>query len=305
MSRLLIDLFFVSMAATLSCAGYLLLRVFSSDRSRASMQRLLEVSKPNDPSGSLLAAPQPLPPLLARQVHWLHVHLRMQATELARQRLAHAGYRSLLACETYQVSRAFGPILGMFAALLLPGHYLPGAIILGSLAYLVPDLALRYRTYVYRKKIHESLPDVIDLLVICVDAGLGVDQGLLRVSQELGLRHPEVTAELLQVSREQRAGKPRIEAWSDFGVRAGSSDLQSFTSMLTQTERFGTPIARALGTFGDTMRQKRKHQVEEQAAKTTVKIIFPLVLCIFPSIFLVILGPAVLTLMRGIFTVAR
>jgi tight adherence protein C len=150
-----------------------------------------------------------------------------------------------------------------------------------------------------REKIRKSIPDAIDLLVICVDAGLGIDQALLRVGQELGISHPQITEELLQINREQRAGKPRIQAWADMAARSQLPDIDGFANMLLQTERFGTPIARALSTFADTIRLKRRQLAEEMAAKTTVKIIFPLVLFIFPSMFIVLLGPAVLTILRG------
>jgi tight adherence protein C len=128
---------------------------------------------------------------------------------------------------------------------------------------------------------------------------LGLDQALLRVAQELELSHPEITAELLQINREQRAGKPRIEAWQDLTKRVEVPDLIAFVNMLIQTERFGTPIAKALSNFADGLRLKRRQAAEEMAAKTTVKIIFPLVLFIFPSLFIVLLGPAALTISRG------
>jgi tight adherence protein C len=171
--------------------------------------------------------------------------------------------------------------------------------------YLAPSLALTQLVKRRRGKIRRSVPDVVDLLVICVDAGLGIDQALLRVSQELGVSHPQITEELLQINREQRAGKPRIQAWADLAERSEVVEIDAFAAMLLQTERFGTPIARALSSFGDDIRQKRRQLAEELAAKTTVKIIFPLVLCIFPSMFLVLLGPAVLAIMRGMVTMGQ
>jgi tight adherence protein C len=151
-----------------------------------------------------------------------------------------------------------------------------------------------------REKIRLGIPDAIDLLVICVDAGLGMDQAMLRVGQELGTSHPEIYEEFLQISREQRAGKLRIEAWRAMAERSRLPEMDAFVNMLMQTERFGTPIARALSNFGDTIRQKRRQLAEEMAAKTTVKIIFPLVLCIFPSMFIVLLGPAGIAISRGL-----
>jgi tight adherence protein C len=140
----------------------------------------------------------------------------------------------------------------------------------------------------------------VDLLVICVDAGLGLDQAMLRVGQELANSHPEINEEFLQINREQRAGKPRLDAWRSMAIRTNLPDIEAFVNMLVQTERFGTPIARALSTFADGMRQKRRQLAEEKAAKTTVKIIFPLVLFIFPCMFIVLLGPAIISMMRNL-----
>jgi tight adherence protein C len=170
---------------------------------------------------------------------------------------------------------------------------------LPAIGFIAPNVGLTRLIARRREKIRRSIPDTIDLLVICVDAGLGIDQALLRVGQELGPSHPEITEELLQINREQRAGKPRVEAWEDMARRSALDEINAFAAMLMQTERFGTPVARALSTFADTIRMKRRQLAEEAAAKTTVKIIFPLVLFIFPSLFLVLLGPAVLSIVRG------
>jgi tight adherence protein C len=178
-------------------------------------------------------------------------------------------------------------------------------IALPAAAFIAPNIVLTRLVKRRREKIRKSIPDAIDLLVICVDAGLGIDQALLRVGEELGISHPQITEELLQINREQRAGKPRIQAWADMALRSQLGDIDSFASMLLQTERFGTPIARALSVFADNIRVKRRQLAEQMAAKTTVKIIFPLVFFIFPSIFIVLLGPAVLNIMRGMATMGQ
>jgi tight adherence protein C len=125
---------------------------------------------------------------------------------------------------------------------------------------------------------------------------------MLRVGQELGTSHPEIYEEFMQINREQRAGKLRLEAWQAMAERSQLQEIDGFVNMLMQNERFGTPIARALSTFGDNLRQKRRQHAEELAAKTTVKIIFPLVLFIFPSMFIVLLGPAGINIARGLAT---
>ena len=145
-----------------------------------------------------------------------------------------------------------------------------------------------------------GLPDALDLMVVCVDAGLGLDQALLRTGQELGASHPVIAEEFLLINLEQRAGKPRINAWRDMSDRTQLETVRGFATMLAQSDRFGTPISGALSTFADDLRKKRSQQAQEMAAKTTVKLMFPLVLFIFPSMFIVLLGPAALTISRNL-----
>jgi len=134
--------------------------------------------------------------------------------------------------------------------------------------------------------------------VICVDAGLGLDQALLRIGQEIAVSHPELHEEFMQINLEQRAGKPRIDAWQSVADRTKLPEFASLVTMLTQTDRFGTPIVRALSRFAEEIRTRRRQRAEEAAAKTKIKILFPLVLFIFPCIFIVLIGPAILQLMR-------
>jgi tight adherence protein C len=171
-------------------------------------------------------------------------------------------------------------------------------IALMGLAYLAPDMWVQHRARVRREHVRLGLPDALDLMVVCVDAGLGIDQALLRAGQELALSQPEISQEFNQINFEQRAGKPRIDAWQSMADRTGVDTVKSFVHMLAQTDRFGTPLVRALRVFADGVRQKRRQQAEELAAKTTIKLIFPLVLFIFPSIFIVMLGPAILLISK-------
>jgi tight adherence protein C len=205
----------------------------------------------------------------------------------------------MLSTDVYTTSRIVLPLFALLAGFFIPFDRWFWMIALPAGAFIAPNIALTRLIKRRRGKIRRSIPDAVDLLVICVDAGLGIDQALLRVGQELGNSHPQITEELLQINREQRAGKPRIQAWTDMAARSELPEIDAFAGMLVQTERFGTPIARALSAFGDNIRLKRRQLAEEKAAKTTVKIIFPLVLFIFPSMFLVLLGPAVLSIMRG------
>jgi tight adherence protein C len=147
-----------------------------------------------------------------------------------------------------------------------------------------------------QKKIQKGIPDAIDLLVICVEAGLGLDQALLRIGQEIVLSYPELNDEFNQVNLEQRAGKPRLDAWQGLADRTKLEEFTSLVTMLQQTDRFGTPIVRALSRYSEEIRTARRQRAEEAAAKTKIKILFPLVFFIFPCLFIVLLAPAILTL---------
>jgi tight adherence protein C len=141
-------------------------------------------------------------------------------------------------------------------------------------------------------KIRRGLPDVLDLLIICIEAGLSMDQACARTAEELVRAQPELCDELGLVVLEQRAGRPRADAWKHLSERTDVDVIRNLVSMLIQSEQFGTSVAKTLRTHSDTLRTKRVQQVEEAAAKTTIKLVFPLVFCIFPSLFLVTLGPA-------------
>ncbi len=222
-----------------------------------------------------------------------------------RMRLVRAGFRQTQAPELYLAVRTLGPVAMLIAAGLFPAHRQFWMIALPGFAYLVPDLILRRLIAARTRKIAQGLPDAVDLMVICVEAGLGMDQALVRVSQELGSIYPEITGEFTQVNLEQRAGKARLQAWQDMAAGVGLEEVSSFVGMLVQTERFGTPIAQALSTFANGIRASKGQKAEELAAKVTVKIIFPLALFIFPSIFIVLLGPAALTLIDNMKSFAR
>ncbi len=213
-------------------------------------------------------------------------------------RLLRAGYSSSKALDTYSLIRVLAPTLAMLLGACVPVARVFWMFFLPLLFFFLPELALSRMIKKRASRIARSLPDVIDLLVICVEAGLGLDQATARVAEELALSHPDVSDELVRLGQEQRAGKPRLEAWKDMSERLKIDDLDAFVAMIVQAERFGTPIARALSTFAANARTQRTQQAEEKAAKTTIKITFPLVLFIFPCIFIVLLGPAVLSMMH-------
>jgi tight adherence protein C len=171
-------------------------------------------------------------------------------------------------------------------------------IIAGVLGYLLPDIFLTWRMNVRQRKLQRGLPDGLDLLVICVESGLGLDQALMKVTQEVRITHPELSDELQLVNLEMRIGKTRIDALRELARRTGLEDIKSLVAMLVQTDRFGTSVAQSLRVFSDDLRIKRRQRAEEMSAKTSVKMVIPLVFFIFPALLAVILGPAVLTLLR-------
>jgi tight adherence protein C len=181
------------------------------------------------------------------------------------------------------------------------GKYSPffAYLIALGLGFLAPDFWLGNRISARQARIRRGLPDVLDLLVICIEAGLSLDQSVARTAEELNMAQPAICDELDLVVLEQRAGLPRADAWRHFAERTNVDSVRNLVSVLVQSEKFGTSIAKTLRVHSDTLRTQRRQQVEEQAAKTTVKLVFPLVLFIFPSLFLVTLGPAAITVMES------
>jgi tight adherence protein C len=216
------------------------------------------------------------------------------------RRLTLAGYRRETAKDIFLAFKLLLPLI-LVIAVTFSGieDIMLYVFVLGALGFFGPDLWLTYAISARREKVAHGLPDAIDLLVICMEAGLGMDQALIRVGQELRISHPELSEELVIINREQRAGKPRVEAWRSLAERMDLDTVRQLVSMLVQTERFGTPVARSLGQFADGLRLQRMQKAEEAAAKTTVKMIFPLVLFIFPSMFVVLLGPAIVSIARN------
>ena len=292
-------LFYLTCGATIFSALAIVILLFFTRTSRAALQRIREITYHNRRFRRSVPIGINAGRKFMAMIHWVRARLGLAADVELPERLANAGYKGKLSADLYTSARIFCPLLALAAGSLIPFDRVFWMVALPAVAYIAPNIALTRLVMRRREKIRQSIPDAVDLLVICVDAGLGLDQALLRVGQELGNSHPQITEELLQINREQRAGIPRIQAWANMATRSQLSDIDAFASMLVQTERFGTPIARALSAFADNIRLRRRQLAEEKAAKTTVKIIFPLVLFIFPSMFLVLLGPAVLSIYRG------
>ena len=224
-------------------------------------------------------------------------------TSAAARQLALAGYRQPYQVEIFYAARLLLPALTAIAISLFVHESTVFWFVAGVLvAYYLPDLFVTSLVRKRRERVRLGLPDALDLLAICMEAGLGLDQALMRVGSELAGTHPELADEFNLISLEQRAGTPRIEAWRHMAERTKLEVVSAFVSMLVQTDRFGTPISKALAVFSDSLRTQRRQKVEELAAKTTIKMVFPLVFFIFPSMFIVLLAPAVISIIHNMQT---
>ena len=215
--------------------------------------------------------------------------------------MVRAGYRSDSAMMAMQGLKILMPV-AFVVLVFTTGMYRLNVVFVPLLAavvgYLLPELWLMWRVQARQHRLRLGLPDALDMLVICVEAGLGLDQALMRVAQELRITHPQLSDELQLVNMEMRVGKTRLEAMRELARRTGVEDIKALVAMLIQTERFGTSIAQSLRVHSDDLRMKRRQRAEEMSAKTTVKMVPPLVFFIFPALMVVILGPAVIMLMR-------
>lgn len=225
--------------------------------------------------------------------------LSADETSRARDWLIQAGYREQRHLTAYVGSRVFLAVLAMVAVIAFSGFNSPLLIVgAGGLGFFIPRFWLKRKITARQHRITLGLPDALDLTVICVEAGLALDQALLRVGEDLRHAHPELSSEFHMVNLEMRAGKPRVEALHGLAERTGVSDIRALVATLVQTDRFGTSIAQALRVHSDSLRTERRQRAEEQAAKTTIKMVIPLVLFILPSLLVVTLGPAMIQLFR-------
>jgi tight adherence protein C len=217
------------------------------------------------------------------------------------RRMEMAGWTDPEAAGYYALAEMVVPIIfGLLPLALLGAEGWLLAIIAAVLGYLVPDVVLTRATRRHQKAIQNGLPDAIDLIVVCVEAGSSLDQAIMRTSEELELALPALARELRTVTNEIRAGKPRLEAFQGLAKRTQVEDVRALVTMLTQTDRFGTSIAQALRTHASTSRTKRRQRAEERAAKVGVKLVFPLALCLVPALYVVCLGPVVIRILRAL-----
>jgi tight adherence protein C len=227
--------------------------------------------------------------------------LPISPSEVSQTRLwlIQAGYRNAEHLTIYRGSRVLFAAVGFLAVFASTGFDSP-LLLLGMTAFgfFIPRFLLKKKLKERQRRIRIGLPDGLDLTVICVEAGLSLDQAMMRVGEDLRHAHPELSAEFHLFDLETRAGKPRVEALRNLAERTGVDDLRSLVATLIQTDRFGTSVAQALRVHSDSLRTERRQRAEEQAAKTTVKMIIPLVLFVMPSLIFVTVGPAVIQLLH-------
>ncbi len=221
------------------------------------------------------------------------------------EKLVHAGYRSPSAVQNLYAIKAV-LLIAFPAIFLIVSTWMPSLTMrsqlltlagLAGAGLLLPNMVLERLVEQRMKKLRNGFPDALDMLVVCVEAGLGISQAIQRVSDELGVSHPELAQELALVNAEIRAGVERVSALKNLAHRTGLEDVQGLVSLLVQTLRFGTSIAESLRVYSVEFRDKRMQKAEEQAAKIGTKMVFPLVVFLFPCFFLVAVGPAVIGLM--------
>jgi tight adherence protein C len=234
--------------------------------------------------------------------------LPLSASEVSRARawLIQAGYREPQHLTIYVGSRVLLGLLGIVAVIAASGLNSPLLMVgVGGVGFFLPRFWLKRKIKARQRLITLGLPDALDLTVICVEAGLALDQAMMRVGEDLRHAHPELSAEFHMFNLEMRAGKPRVEALHNLATRTGVDDVRALVATLVQTDRFGTSVAQALRVHSDSLRTERRQRAEEQAAKTTIKMVIPLVLFILPSLLVVTIGPAVISLFRTLLPMGR
>jgi tight adherence protein C len=255
--------------------------------STAAVTRVLEAAAP--------ALSKPLQPKSEYEVNKI------------KQKLAHAGFRGEGATTLFLGFKFVGLIVGAFLGggmVLLKGmnqqSLMTTVFAAGGMFYL-PELVVMFLAKKRKEAIFLSLPDALDLMVVCVEAGLGLDQAMRKVAEEMKKSHPVIAEEFGLCNLQLQMGRSRNQVLQDLGNRTGVEDLRALASILIQADKFGSSIAQALRVQSDSMRTRRRQIAEEKAAKTAVKLIFPLVLFIFPGIFVVLVGPAAITMIREMF----
>jgi tight adherence protein C len=266
---------------------------------QAMVQRISAVVTPRGKRGPLLSTLLQTSSSFGGMVGQLERVLPKSQAEVSvvQKRLIRAGFRKDSAVNLFYGAKVLVPfslcLVALATGLAHNSPFFAYVMALG-LGFLIPDFWLGRRIKIRQARIRLGLPDALDLLVICIEAGLSMDQATARTVEELRSAQPQVCDELGIVVLEQRAGRARADAWRQFAERTDVDSVRNLVSVLVQSEQLGTSVAKTLRVHSDTLRTQRRQRVEELAAKTTIKLVFPLVFFIFPSLFLVTLGPAII-----------
>ena len=287
-------------------------RISGEDRPRAEVRLEKLQKKQRQPSSSVISEDHPITKqtitqVLEKATSPLAEKVSGNEAEMSRlrEKLMNAGFRresapvifKSIQFATVVFGLFLGGVFGMLADGISQGLLMKVAIGM-ILGFMVPNLLLEQLVNSRKQKIFLGLPDALDLMVVCVEAGLGMDQALRKVAEETIKSHPEIGEEFGIANQQLQFARPRAEVLKALGMRSGVDDLKQLASILIQADKFGSSVAAALRVQSDAMRVKRRQIAEEKAAKTAVKMIFPLVLFIFPGIFVVLVGPAAITMYR-------
>lgn len=224
-----------------------------------------------------------------------------------RTRFMNAGYRGSAPAPLYFIAKTFLAVLlpgiaflyiGLSGTIISTELYLAWLLSLAGIGYYLPNIVLSSKIDARQREVFESFPDAIDLMLVCIEAGLGIDAALAKIAEEIQIKSKVLSEELHLVNLELRAGNSKEKALRNLALRTGVKEVDSLVSMLMQAERFGTGIGESLRVHADDLRTKRRLRAEEAAAKIPLKLLFPLIFCIFPSLLLILLGPAFISIYR-------
>jgi tight adherence protein C len=295
---LMIVLAFGSIAAMVYFVSMMFFKGGGDDKLRSRLQGKTDAQVTKKESGGVAPMLKSLGEAVAKP---FMPTSREKQSSLQRE-LGRAGIYSAAAMRTVQGSKVIGIALGLilgYALGMVMGSLLMFLGIGGLIGYVAPIIWLKMKVKANQKALEYGLPDALDLMVVCVEAGMTVDSSMQRVGDELALVHPVISREFGIAHMQTRVGMPRQEALKSLGTRTSNASMMSLAAMLNQAERFGTSIAQALRVHADSLRIARQHKAEEMAAKSVVKMSFPLVLFIFPATFIVLLGPVMISLFNS------
>ncbi|HWD97912.1 MAG TPA: type II secretion system F family protein [Bryobacteraceae bacterium] len=266
----------------------------------AVLERLLAAQKPAARDSKPIAR-------LHRVVAWIGSRERARTQEQLRRSFIQAGIRSPRAANILRGLKTLAALAGgiSVATVMMLQKAEGSRVVMGAMAgigcgYMLPDELLKMKIRRRRARIAKALPNTLDLMTICVEAGLGLDQAIVQVSKELAATYPEISSELAMISLELRAGKRRADCLRAFAERTGIGEVKKLAAILIQADRFGTSIAQSLRIHSEHLRTQRRQQAEEKAAKLGVKLVFPIFFFILPSLFVITVGPVIVRIFRDL-----